>query len=818
MPSISTSPREEPRRGEDAVAPESPRHTDENSLQQLEFPKIVEKLASLLATPFGAEELARMEFAADPQSVREALDEVVEMAGLLDGGYPVPLGGLNDIRPYLERIKPENAYLEVEALLEIKSNLQAMGELAHFFREHKDETPRLAAYARGIHYHRNIIQEIDATVDPGQPEGIYDRATPELREIRIKIRSLEAEQAKALRQVQKRYAEYSQDEIVTLRDGRMVLGILPNFVQKVSGIVHGTSGSGATVFVEPMETLQLSNQVQNLKIRERTEIIKILRFLAGLVREVREDLYFGIRNIAMLDFIHAKARLAREMNAAAPQITERAHLKIANGRHPLLALKMGPGRVVPLSLELGTDFTTLLVTGPNAGGKTVAMKTIGLLLLMARAGMLIPADPDSEIPLLSNVLVDIGDRQSLEQDLSTFSAHIVRLRDILEKADARTLVLLDEIGTGTDPREGSALAIAILSELTEKSILTVATTHHGELKAFAHQHPRVENGSMEFNLETLEPTYRLRIGVPGSSYAVEIARRYGLPESLIQQARQHIGAAKDKLEALIIDLDARIQELEKKNRELSIKITEAEGMRSLYRRQSEELKRSKQALKQQAAEEAQRILQDANALIERTVKEIRQSGADKSAIKSAREAVQAKKEEVEAILAAPETAPEAESSQLIKGDLVWIESLGEEGELLEDAQDKTKARVQVGNVKLNLDAAGLRKLSKQPSESRVIRTVTGEQVDARREGIKPELDLRGMDSQEAVETTDRYLDQALEEGWEEVRIVHGKGTGVLRQRINEFLSRDKRVEEKRLGKWGEGDTGVTVVRLRKDSH
>lgn len=818
MPSISTSPTEEPRRGEDAVAPESPRHTDENSLQQLEFPKIVEKLASLLATPFGAEELARMEFAADPQAVREALDEVVEMAGLLDGGYPVPLGGLNDIRPYLERIKPENAYLEVEALLEIKSNLQAMGELAHFFREHKDETPRLAAYARGIHYHRNIVQEIDATVDPGQPEGIYDRATPELREIRIKIRSLEAEQTKALRQVQKRYAEYSQDEIVTLRDGRMVLGILPNFVQKVSGIVHGTSGSGATVFVEPMETLQLSNQVQNLKIRERTEIIKILRFLAGLVREVREDLYFGIRNIAMLDFIHAKARLAREMNAAAPQITERAHLKIANGRHPLLALKMGPGRVVPLSLELGTDFTTLLVTGPNAGGKTVAMKTIGLLLLMARAGMLIPADPDSEIPLLSNVLVDIGDRQSLEQDLSTFSAHIVRLRDILEKADERTLVLLDEIGTGTDPREGSALAIAILSELTEKNILTIATTHHGELKAFAHQHPRVENGSMEFNLETLEPTYRLRIGVPGSSYAVEIARRYGLPEPLIQQARRHIGAAKDKLEALIIDLDARIQELEKKNRELSIKITEAEGMRSLYRRQSEELKRSKQALKQQAAEEAQRILQDANALIERTVKEIRQSGADKSAIKAAREAVQAQKEQVEAILAAPETAPEAESPLLIKGDVVWIESLGEEGELLEDAQDKTKVRVQVGNVKLNLDAAGLRKLSKQPSESRVIRTVTGEQVDARREGVKPELDLRGMDSQEAVEATDRYLDQALEEGWEEVRIVHGKGTGVLRRRINEFLSRDKRVEEKRLGKWGEGDTGVTVVRLRKDSH
>lgn len=818
MPSISTSSGEAPRPGEESVATVFPPHPDENSLQQLEFPKIIEKLSSLLSTPFGAEELARMKFSVEPRVVREALAEVVEMLGLLDGGYSVPLGGFNDIRPYLERIKPENAYLEVEALLEIKSNLQAMGELAHFFRERKDETPRLEAYARGIHYHRHIIQEIEATLDPGQPEGIYDNATPELREIRIKIRTLEAEQAKVLRQVQKRYAEYSQDEIVTLRDGRMVLGILPNFVQKVNGIVHGTSGSGATVFVEPMETLQLSNQVQNLKIRERTEIIKILRFLTGLVRQVREDLYFGIRNIAALDFIHAKARLARKMNGAAPEIMDRAYLKIANGRHPLLVLKMGPEPVMPLSLELGANFTTLLITGPNAGGKTVAMKTIGLLILMARAGMLIPADPDSQIPLLSNVLVDIGDRQSLEQNLSTFSAHIVRLRDILEKADERSLVLLDEIGAGTDPREGSALAIAILSELTARKILTVATTHHGELKAFAHQHPGVENGSMEFNLETLEPTYRLRIGVPGSSYAVEIARRYGLPESLIQQARQHIGVARDKLEALISDLDARIQELEKKNRELSIKITEAEGMRSLYRRQVEELKRSKQALKQQAAAEAQHILQDANALIERIVKEIRHSGADKSAIKAAREAVQAKKEELEALLATPETAPEAESPQLIKGDWVWIESLGEEGELLEDAQDKAKVRVQVGNVKLNVDAAGLRKLIRQPSESRVIRTVTGQQVDLRREGVKPELDVRGMDSQEALETTDRYLDQALEEGWEEVRIVHGKGTGVLRRRINEFLSRDKRVEEKRLGKWGEGDTGVTVVRLRKDPH
>lgn len=789
---------------------------DETSLQQLEFPRLLEKLQSQLSTPYGLEELAALTFLNDIDSVQNALDEVSEMAALLDAGYYIPLGGFSDIRPHLEKIKPENAYLEVEELLEIKGVMQQTGELTHFFREHKTEAEKLYQYGRGIHYHRDIVREIEGTTDPGQPGGIYDKASPELREIRIKIRSLEAEQSKVLRRLQKHYAEYSQDEIVTLRDGRMVLGILPNFVNKVNGIVHGTSGSGATIFVEPMETLQISNQVQNLRIRERTEIIKILRFLTGLIRQVRHDIYFGIRNIAILDLILAKARLARELQAAAPRIVNRPYLKIANARHPLLLLKMGHEAVVPLSLEIGGDFTTLLITGPNAGGKTVAMKTVGLLILMIQIGMLIPADPDSEIPLFTNILVDIGDRQSLEQDLSTFSAHIIRLRDILEKADGNSLVLLDEIGTGTDPKEGAALAIAILTELTEHNILTIATTHHGELKAFAHKHPRVDNGSMEFNLETLEPTYRLRIGIPGSSYAVEIARRYGLPEPLIQQARKYVGEAKDKLEDLILDLEARIQNLEKKNSEISIKMTRAEAMENLYQRQVEELKKNKTALRRQAAEEAQRILQDANALIERTVQEIRQSDASKPSIKTARQLVRQKKAEIEDILSEQESPPK-EIPSLQKGDIVWVESLGEEGELLDDPAGANRARVLVGNVKMTLDITGLQKSDKSVPEERVIRTVSGKQADSLRDGVKPELDLRGLDSQQAIEETDRYLDEALGGGWEEVRIVHGKGSGVLRKRINEFLSRDKRVEEKRLGKWGEGDTGVTVVKLKRNA-
>jgi DNA mismatch repair protein MutS2 len=342
---------------------------------------------------------------------------------------------------------------------------------------------------------------------------------------------------------------------------------------------------------------------------------------------------------------------------------------------------MGQEAVVPLSLKLGGSFNTLLITGPNAGGKTVALKTVGLLIQMIRIGMPIPAGSDSEIPLLSNILVDIGDRQSLEQDLSTFSAHIVRLKGILEKADENSLALLDEIGTGTDPKEGSALAITILSELTKRNVLTIATTHHGELKAFAHRHSRVENGSMEFNLETLEPAYRLRLGIPGSSYAVEIARRYGLPEPLIQQARKYVGEAKDKLEDLILNLEERIQELEKKNSELSIKNTQAEAMRNLYQRQLDELKKNKADLKQQAAEEAQRILQEANALIERTVQEIRQTQASRAAIKSAKTLIREKKGEIEKAQIVEDPSP-ADIPFLQKGDFVWVEPLGEEGELL----------------------------------------------------------------------------------------------------------------------------------------
>ncbi|MCB0292214.1 MAG: endonuclease MutS2 [Calditrichaeota bacterium] len=788
---------------------------DITSLQQLEFPKLLEKLAELLATPFGIGKLSELNFSRKRPEVENALAEVQEMLGLIEAGHHIPLSGYSDFRPHLDKTRPQDAFLEPEALLEIQSNLQLMGALGGFFNTQQENAPLLNRYAQGIHYHRKLANEIEGMID--RNGEIFDNASPELRQIRIKIRSLGAEQTRALKKVQQRYSEFSQDDIITLRDGRLVLGILPSFVNKVNGIVHGTSSTGATVFVEPMETLKISNEIQNLRIKERTEIIKVLRHLTGLVREVREDIFYGLENVAYLDLIYAKARLAKAIDAHAPVISEKPYIRIDQGRHPLLVLKQGRENVVPLSLRLGEPTHTILITGPNAGGKTVSMKTVGLLLLMTQMGMLIPADPESEIPLLENILVDIGDRQSLEQDLSTFSAHVVRLREVVEQAGPNSLVLLDEAGTGTDPREGAALAIAILNVLNERQVLTIATTHHGELKAYAHRQPGVENASMEFDLETLQPTYRLRLGVPGSSYAIEIARRYGLPETLIGAAKAYIGEEKDRLEDLILEMEQRLQRYEKDSSQLSIKLSEAEAMRSLYQRQMEQMKQQRNELKRQAVEEAQQIIKDANALIERTVREIRESSAARDTIKSAKDAVRRQKSSLEKMRPKTKTRPSpAQSAELNPGDIVWVESLNEEGELLDAPNGSKKVRVLIGNVTMTLEVSGLRKSGKASLEAPVAKNVSGAEVDrAGSVAVGPELDLRGLDAEQAIAETDRYLNQVWESDWEEVRIVHGKGTGVLRQRINQYLAKDRRVAEKRLGKWGEGDTGVTVVRLSK---
>ncbi len=783
---------------------------DELTRQQLEFPAILDALREQLQTPYGQDVLNALEPLPDLEIIQQHLNETAELQAILAAGEYIPIGFSDDIRPLLAKIRPAESFLEAEELLRIRAYLLYLSELRAFFQHYTEQLPLTRRYIQALHPHRELVREIERRISP--KGEVLDTASPTLRDLRRKIQQLEAEEKHLLQKLLKRYREYSQDEIVTLRDGRMVLAIQQQWAHKVNGIVHGTSASGATVFMEPMETLRISNQIQNLRIEERQEIIKILKSLTQMVRTLRDDLEYGLDNLARLDVIHAKAALAQSLQATVPRLTQQPVLTLKQARHPLLIRKIGHQHVVPLSLTLGRDFVTLVITGPNAGGKTVSLKTVGLILLMVHHGIPVPVHPESEIPVLEQVLVDIGDRQSIEQDLSTFSAHVVRLKDILENATARSLVLVDEIGTGTDPREGSALAVAILEQLTHQKVLTIATTHHGELKAFAHVTPAVENASMEFDLETLQPTYRLRIGIPGSSYAFEIARRYGLPDAVLERAREIVGQEQDVLETLVLDLQQKIQQLEKERRELSIKLSEAEGLRQLYQRQVETLKKEKKALKQQAVKEAQQLVDDARRQIERLVAEIRRTEASRESIKRAHQEIEQlrntlQKEE------APATEPAAEGFN--PGDVVWIESLREEGEIESPPDDKGRVRVLVGNVHLTLDARQLRKVNKASTEAPVETRYKGEQLDTLGTPVGPELDVRGMDSYEAIEAVDRYLDQAKAAGWEEVRIIHGKGTGVLRQKINQFLGKDRRVVSKRLGRWGEGDTGVTIVRLKE---
>ena len=783
---------------------------DESTLTQLEFPAILSALKEHIRTPYGHDVLQSIQPSSNPETISRWLQEVEELKAILDAGETIPIGFPEDIRPLLEKIRPEDSFLESDELLRIRSYLFFLGELRAFFTHYLEHLPTLVDYIRALHPHRDLVREIDRRI---APDGeVLDTASPELREIRRNILRLEQEEKTMLQRLLRRYKEYSQDEIITLRDGRMVLAIQQQWAHKVNGIVHGTSSSGATVFIEPLETLRISNEIQNLRIEERKEIIKILRQLTGMLRQVRQDILYGTENLGVLDFIHAKAVLARELQATAPRLSTDPVVELHQARHPLLIRKIGHQNVVPLHLELGKNFVTLVITGPNAGGKTVSLKTVGLILVMVHYGIPVPVQPNSIVPVLERMMVDIGDQQSIEQDLSTFSAHIVRLKEMLANATPRSLLLIDEIGTGTDPREGSALAIAILEHLTRQRALTIATTHHGELKAFAHTAPAVENASMEFDLDTLQPTYRLRIGVPGSSYAFEIARRYGLPEEILQKARDIVGREQDVLEALVLDLQKKIQQLEKEHRELSIKLSEAEGLRQLYQRQVEALKKEKKTLKQEALREARQLVDDARKKIEHLVAEIRRTEASRSSIKQAHKELEELKR---ALQPEEEALPEVSDGVLRPGDTVWIESLREEGEVETPPDEKGRVRVLVGNVHLTLDARNLRKIPKSVDSGAPVSRRKGEALDTLSEQVGPELDVRGLDSYEAIEAVDRYLDQAKAAGWDEVRIIHGKGTGVLRQKINQFLGKDKRVVSKRLGRWGEGDTGVTIVRLKE---
>ena len=771
------------------------------AIRKLEFDKILDRLQQLTASEPARDLAAHLKPMSDASLVRLELARVSEAKELLIVEGVAPLDGIKDVLPALKRSGIENHVLTSRELLDIASTLRASRTLSLFIAKRRKDCPRLSELASGLFSDKIVEYNIVECIDE---EGrIRDSASKDLRRIRQDMISTADILRKRLSSILKRVSEkdFLQEEIITTRDGRMVVPVKTEHKNHVPGFIHSSSASGATVFIEPAETLDLNNSLTELQLSEQREIARILGELTAQVRDIRPQLEPTLSILATLDLLFAKAKYSIEVLGNPPSISEESHLRLVQARHPVLLQRHRREEVIPLDLELGDEIRTVVITGPNAGGKSVAMKNIGLLALCAQSGLHIPAAPESELCMFDSVYVDIGDEQSIENDLSSYSSHLLRMRDILLGANERSLVLVDEIGAGTDPAEGGALAASILTELTRRGSLTIATTHHGMLKAFAHETAGVSNASMEFDQETLKPTYRFRFGVPGSSYALELAKRLELPLEVVNKAREFVGDEKVKLENLLTELERQSQEYRAQVQQVSAERDRLNSLVQAYEQKTKDLRHELQVMRKQAVEEAKEIVRGAQSLIERAVKEIRESSAEKTIVQSARESVQQMRKKIEE-LTVDEPALVQEDLQI--GDIVLSKDTSQEGEIVE--MKPPFATVLIGSTKLKARLDTLQKV-KLPQSSSSSGLGSSHYTP---EG-KTEIDLRGLLGDEAIAQVERFLDDAMVAGLHRVDIIHGKGTGALRKRITEFLKTYPHIKAFRLGEWNEGGSGVTVV-------
>jgi DNA mismatch repair protein MutS2 len=779
--------------------------------KKLELSKIQQRLIHHTTSDLGRILVEQLEPETSPSVIITALEQVTELKHILESDDPFPIEGISDIRSALHRASIEGSALHPPDLFSILLTLRAARTLRAYFQKRKSSYPLLSVSVDRLYADKVLEFNIEHTVDD---EGrVKDTASKNLNEIRRGMVSTSVSLRKKLETILKNVASegYAQEEIITTREGRMVLPVKVEYKSQVPGFIHSASASGATVFIEPAETLEMNNEIRNLQFEEQREIEKILRDLTNQVREVKDALLQNCTILGEIDFIHAKALYSIEIIGFQPIINAGGPLRLYDARHPVLLQRHRRDDVIPLSLELGEKYRTLIITGPNAGGKSVAMKTIGLLILMVQSGLHIPAASHSEFPVFSSIFVDIGDEQSVENDLSTFSSHLRNLNQIISEASETSLVLIDEIGAGTDPTEGGALAAAILLDLTRKGAFTIATTHHGSLKAFAHETPMVSNGAMEFDQSTLQPTYRFKTGIPGSSYALEIARRLGVPENIIANARSLVGTQKDRLENLLADLELRSQELHTELKSIQTARDELGQLKDEYELKNRSFKKEMKELRKQAIDQAEEITHHVNATIEKIVREIRESNASKEVLTRVRREISTVRDEITAHRKelSPQDAIEP-TGEIHPGDKVRLHTGGDDGEVLEILKENTAAVVAFGSLKIRCELSDLRKIQTGTSPAyRVNSSVFQGSQELRRE-----IDLRGMLGDEAIAAVDKFLDEAFVAGLHRVDIIHGKGTGALRKKINEFLKTHPHVKSQRLGEWNEGSTGVTVVELR----
>ena len=788
----------------------------EKSLNILELPTVLEMLAAEAVTDGGREACFKLRPSADRLEVKNRLAETSAAKEMMVVRGSPSLSGIKDIRPSLSRADLGGSLNTIE-LLNIARVLQCARLVKGYTSDDKLGKSCIDHLFAALHANRFLEEKITGSI-VGEDE-IADSASSELANIRRKIRAASARVRDCLQKIisSPSYAKVLQEPIITMRSDRFVVPVKAECKGAIPGLVHDISASGATLFIEPMAAVKANNELRELAAKEKTEIERILAELSADCAAHAEDIASDYSYLITLDGIFARAKLSYKLNGIEPELREKG-VVLRRARHPLLP----KDKAVPISLELGEDFDTLIITGPNTGGKTVTLKTIGLLNVMAQCGLHIPADDGSGVPIYRHVLADIGDEQSIEQNLSTFSAHMTNIVHILGECDADSLLLFDELGAGTDPTEGAALAIAVIEHARKMGANVAATTHYAELKVYATNENGIQNASCEFDVETLSPTYRLLVGVPGKSNAFAISERLGLSKEIIDDAKARIGVQNASFEATIEKLEQTRALLERDRAETAKKLREAEESAKKAAFLRAELSVRLEKADEKAKRDAERIIAEARQTAENTFAELdemrRKMNDDEQTqeVNRARSELRRKLNESQGKLKAkaPEQPKEEKKSarDVRAGDTVEIKSMGVKAEVIDVNPDGTlNLRAGIMNVKLKPDDVYLIEghAAKQKKQS-----VTLAGSTAPRAAVSPEIDLRGMESIEAVNAAEQYIDSAVMGKLKTVTIIHGKGTGALRAAVQQMLKRNKAVKSYRLGRFGEGESGVTIVELK----
>lgn len=798
-----------------------------NNLKKLEFDKILENIANYCKTYIGKSHVENLRPSQNKEEIKKMLDETSQGVILIQRNSTPPLGEIANITVYLKSLEGYGT-LSIKALLEIQNILQMSTNLKNYFEKDYLETSDFSAieqYFLDLYVNPSIVATLEKSII--DENTIADTASSKLQDIRRKQRKIEQDIRSKLNGIlhSSTYSKYMRENLVTIRNGRFVIPVKEEYRSNVKGFVHDMSSSGSTVFIEPIAIFDLNNDLSNLHIEEELEIEKILQNLSGLLYPYTKELENNVQLIGKLDFVFAKAHYSLNLHCTTPEINTEKFIDFKNARHPLI----GSTQVVPISVQLGKDFSSLIITGPNTGGKTVTLKTIGLLSAMACSGLNIPADEHSSFYVFDHIFADIGDEQSISESLSTFSSHMSNIVKITNSATSNSLILVDELGSGTDPLEGAHLAISILQYFTELRAITVATSHYQELKKYALVTPGFKNASVEFDIENLKPTYRLLIGIPGKSNAFAISRKLGLDENIIKHASSMIDKETVNLEDLLKTIYDDKSKIEDEKIRTSLALQEAEELKHMLKHQHSNVSNKEKELIANAKQEAKQILLDAKETANSIIKDMNSAPSASKANKlrnQLNEKISSINTNTENVELPNHITPIIERENIKPGLNVYVSNLNANGVIVSNISKDDTVQVQIGIMKMKVAIKYLHELANSKSGSTISASLSDSnnskstnynytgRTSLKSQHVSPEINLLGHTVDEAIPIIDKYLDDCYIAKLSPVRIVHGKGTGALRNGIHHYLKSNKIVDNFRLGTFGEGEMGVTIVNLK----